>query len=372
MYLLGLNCLIFIPAFGDVKIFDLIAVLIFFIKFKNGFIFLKNDYLFIIFIIFSILSLGFANYSFESSFLQTVRYLFYFLIARINYTQNDTLNFISGIKSIFFISFFWILIDVLQYYTIGNCISMNERYFTWVEYMPTHRYSIPVWSCYWYRPSGLSWDPGGFYPFALILAAAINDKKFLNYYGFLSVLSFSRTGIIAYISGKLNIYFSINSIIYFLFIFIVLPEFFLFFISNIQLIGDFSDGTLRHLTYPAVAIELIFENFRYFLFGNGLRSGGSAFLKSSYDYISDFINMGFDESIKNFVVESIWVNLLLGVGVIGFISYLTWLFSGFRLIKTSLIILITAGVFYTFDSSQFCFMTAYLMVLRSNIKNDIS
>jgi hypothetical protein len=89
------------------------------------------------------------------------------------------------------------------------------------------------------------------------------------------------------------------------------------------------------------------------------------FLSSRETFLSEFFT--FDELLtgeaKNFVVESIWVNQLSGVGVLGFLAYFSWLCEGLRRHPATLLGLLAAGTYYTFDSSVFCFIVPYLMTV---------
>ena len=366
-YLIGFNLLIFVPVWGDIKIFDFLVLLLFMTRSLKGFYYFRCDLFYILFVLLSLLSLAWAQYSLDSSILQTLRYFVFFVAARLIVDDRDVIAFLRGVGHIIIFSMIWVVFDVLFYYSIGDCSSINEVTFFWVDYMPAHRYPIPVGDCLYFRPSGLSWDPGGFYPLALFLAALYGRSSYYNLMGFFSIFAVSRTGVISYISGKLEFIRNIPPLLFISLTVFVIPSVVLFgYFSSIELFTsiEFTTGTIRHLTYPALAMEKVVYSPRYLLFGNGLRGCAAAFLDSEYAFLRYFIDGMAGQKMKNFVVESIWTNILLGAGLFALIFYLTWLSLGFRRnCRHLLFIIVVGGLFYTFDSSQFCFIVPFAMVI---------
>ena len=129
---------------------------------------------------------------------------------------------------------------------------------------------------------------------------------------------------------------------------------------------DLSAGFYRHLAYPQFAFQSIVVDPSLIFLGEGLRGSAVALDWVSKDYFTTFYNHGSIGSSSILVVESIWVNQLLGAGLIGFVSYVLWMIIYLRQYRRPLILLIVAGTFYTFDSSQFCYLVPFLMYVYRN------
>jgi hypothetical protein len=185
--------------------------------------------------------------------------------------------------------------------------------------------------------------------------------------GFFSFVAVSRTGMIAYLIGKIGFIKYIPPSLFIAATVFIVPSVILIIYSSYNslfLVDDVTTGTIRHLTYPAMAIQKVIQSPRYLFFGDGLRGGAGGFLDLDYSFLVYFINEMAGQSMKNFVVESVWTNIILGGGLFSLVFYLTWLCLGLRRnCKHLLVIIVVGGLFYTFDSSQFCFLVPFLMVI---------
>lgn len=379
-YLTGLSFFYFFPLFWHFKPFDIVAIIYFLLSLKYGFKFYKYDILFYLFLVLSYASLINVESTtiLFSSLLQNARYAFYFFLARINTPVEDKFLILSGIKISFWLAIIYIILDVFYYYTIGNCSSIN----TALPFIPedkalTHRSDlvpIQVSGCLYYRFTGPAWDPGGIYPIMLIFGAFLihykNKSLFYHISGILGVFAVSRTTALAYIwtmiyrklkfsfLKQLWLYSSLLGFMFFL------PAFFYMALEESSIYLD--EGTARHVTYPALAFLSMIENPLYLLIGEGLRGGRNVLYNLSYvpHYFFEY------EEKDILVVESIWVNYITGAGLFGFIFYILWLLIGFRNMLILFLALFMAGLFYSFDSSQYCFIVPFFMTLKQiTLKN---
>jgi len=370
-FLLGLSIFYFYPIIGDIKPFDILAGLFILINIRHGIRFLKYDLLFALFIASAILSLAFAQATvFDSSLLQTLRYLIYFIAARIVLT-NSTMDFlISGIKYSFIFSFLYIMIDIIYYYSVGECKTISYMIIPTDESrLTTHRSGyVPLFgACGYFRPSGFSWDPGGLYPLMVVVGAlylkVFNTKKYFHYSGLFGMIAISRTAFMTYVIGLIALKSRAIALFVSVSLFIVLPVLALILINENYLILD--EGTKRHLTYPALAFEAVLSNPVYYFSGEGIRGAANVLLLS--DSLPSFMTKP-DSDVSTLVVESIWLNILMGTGLIGFISYMSWMILGYKDVLIVFATIFIAGTFYTFDSSQYCFLVPFMMrVIKDRI-----
>jgi len=358
----GVSFLYFYPIYGDLKPFDFFMILLFFMNIPHLFeirIF-RFDILFFIFILFALFSLLFSRETtFISSLLQTFRYLFYFIIARlIANIPEQAKMFIKGLLFSFLLSITYSIYDLIYYYSFGNCQSISQQLIpTNPEKIMVHKLSFQFLGCLYYRVPGLAWDPGGMYPLMIVLSLFLKELKgksrYLHISGIFSFIAFSRTGILGYITAWI---YKINkSIIYIVFFILLL---FIILINTTGYLSKIDEGTARHLSYPFIAsIHVISTPIRY-ITGTGLR--GSLYALPPESNLPPYFS-GFRDVYKDIaVVESIWINILLGSGLIGFLAFVLWLRVG---LKNSIIFaaLFVVGLFYTFDSSQFCFFIPFMM-----------
>lgn len=362
-FLIGLSSFFMLPVVGDVKPFDLLCLAFVALKLPGGFSYRRMDILFMVFIAFAVASLASARFVIEASALQTARYLVFFLVARLTLNASERSALTKGIVWSISANLAWIVLDLLQYYTVGACISLNEQVFPWVTQITTHRYPIELAGCAVLRPTGFTWDPGGLFPLMLVTAHAIGAKGLVALGSLFSVIAVSRTALITAFTILLARRSVLGAWALFMAALLVIPAVVLL---NLQYFtNDLEDGTIRHLTYPGLALLGVFENPRYLLLGDGLRAGATMFMHSGVSFLTSFFT--FDELLageaRNLVVESIWVNQLCGAGVIGFLAYFTWLCHGLRNHPATLLGLLMAGTYYTFDSSVFCFLVPLLMTV---------
>lgn len=376
-FLTGLSFFYFFPVFWHIKPFDVFAILYFLLSIKHGFRFYKFDMLFYFFLVLSYISLANSENTslWLSSFLQTMRYTFYFFLARINTYKDDMLVMLSGMKISFWLAVFYATLDALYYYTIGNCNSIN----TIVPFIPeekvlTHKSElvpIKIGNCLYYRFTGPAWDPGGIYTIMLLFGVFLAQyKKGLYYHtsGILGTLAVSRTTLVAYVWTMVykKLKFSLFRCIWFytsLFgLIFIMP--FIFYLAIEESIINIEEGTARHAVYPALAFISILENPAYLIIGEGLRGGRVALYS-----LSDLPYYFFEYEEKDvLVVESIWVNYITGAGFLGFVFYLSWILIGFRNMSTFVLALLVTGLFYSFDSSQFCFIVPFFMSLKTKMQ----
>jgi len=365
-FVLGISIFYFYPIIGNIKPFDIIAGLFILIHIKNGVRFLKYDLLFLLFIYFAILSLALATPQvFESSLLQTLRYFIYFIAARIVLSNNSMKALLIGIKYSFVITFIYITIDIIYYYVFSdNCTTVS---YLWMpqdtEMLRTVRsgFSLPfLGSCAMIRATGFSWDPGGLYPLLIVVGIfflnVFNQNKFFHYSGLFSILAISRTGFLTYIIGLIALKSRVIAIVVGIIFFIVVPLIIFIMINNNDIIIDF--GTARHLTYSALAFKEMLVNPIYYFSGEGIRGGGNILLHS---HSLPYYFTKPEQTSSTLVVESIWLNILMGTGLIGFIAYMGWMTLNFAKSLAVFATLFIAGTFYTFDSSQFCFLVPFMM-----------
>lgn len=363
----GANLIFFLPVFGSLKPFDLISALVFFFAIIGGrrIKFFRYDALFILFFCLSLCSALMSEVAQVSNILQSCRYGFFFLLARIVWTDTEARSIIDGFFWGVGIVTIWIVIDVIRYFVVLDCQSLTQRVFFWVDYLPTHKSPFFVGGCLMFRPAGFAWDPGGFYPFILFVLSCLGSKLRFRVLFAMSVLALSKTAIMAVISSK---YFpfanKFNPVILFFFFFAVLTS-----LLSYSFKLDFlsvSAGFLRHLSYPSLAIEAIARDPSLVLMGEGLRGAASALLWVDRDYFDTFLEPSLISSASVAVVESIWVNILLGAGLIAFVAYVLWLSVYLGRKPRSFLLLVVGGTFYTFDSSQFCFMVPFIMAAYKN------
>lgn len=360
---LGVSGFFMFPVVGDIKPFDLFAVLLFALKLRGGFSFHRFDLAFFVFVAFCFASLGTATLVLDASALQTLRYLFFFLVARLDFSAGEHAALLRGLKYSALLNCVWIVIDIAQYYSIGNCESLNLTVFPWVTQVVTHRYPIDFLGCPILRPTGLTWDPGGLFPIMLLTTYALGARRLTLAASFFSLVAVSRTAVLTALglfTGKRWPAIAWATLAAAL---LVVP--FVALVNANELLQDFEDGTLRHLTYPGLAFLGLFDNPRYLLLGDGIRGGAYMFLTLDHPFLNGFFSIDdiLSGSARNLVVESIWVNQFTGAGLIGFAGYMSWLFAGLRKQQPVLIGLLFAGTYYTFDSSLFCFIVPFLMTL---------
>jgi len=353
------------PVVGDVKPFDLLAVMFFLLKARGGFVLKRADLAFLVFVAFAFASLAAATLVAEASALQTLRYLFFFLLARLSFKAFERESLVRGLKWSIVLNLVWIVIDLGQYYTVGGCVSLNVAVFPWVEQVTTHRYPIEFLGCPILRPTGFTWDPGGLFPIMLITAYALRAPVLTIIATVFSIVAVSRTAILTAVGLFLGrrapkIAWAAVAVSLLVVPFVVL-------VYATELLRVFEDGTLRHLTYPGLAVLGVFENPRYILLGDGIRGGAMMFLTLDHPFLSGFFSIDdlLSGAARNLVIESIWINQLTGAGVIGFLGYLTWLIIGLGRNPAVLTGLLIAGTYYTFDSSLFCFIVPFLMTLTA-------
>jgi hypothetical protein len=359
-----LSSFFMLPVVGDVKPFDLLAVLLFVLKIRHGIALQRVDLAFFVFIACCFASLGAATVVVESSLLQSLRYLIFFLLARLSFDANEHALLAQGLRASILLNCVWIVIDLAQYYTVGDCESLNVSVFPWVVDVTTHRYPIEFLGCPILRPTGFTWDPGGLFPIMLVTAHAFKAHGLTALTALFSVVAVSRTAILTALGlfvGRRAPRLAWLAVLMGL---LVIP--FVALVYSDELLRDFEDGTLRHLTYPGLALLGVFENPRYLLLGDGIRGGASMFLTMNHPVLNGFFSIDdlLSGTARNLVIESIWVNQLTGAGAIGFTAYMVWLIRGLRDKPAVLIGLMIAGTYYTFDSSMFCFMVPFLMTLK--------
>jgi hypothetical protein len=360
-FALGLSSFFMLPVVGDIKPFDLLAVALFLAKVRAGVSLQRNDLAFAVFIACCFASLSTATLVVESSLLQTLRYAFFFLLARINFAADEQRLLVRGLKASILLNSLWIVVDLAWYYTLGECESLNVWVFAWVSQITTHRYPIDVFGCPILRPTGFTWDPGGLFPIMLITAHAFKSKALMGITSFFSLVAVSRTALLTalglWLGGRAP-----RTAWVALFLAVLVVPFFTIIYAH-ELLDDFTDGTLRHLAYPGLAILGIIDDPRYLFLGDGIRGGGKMFMQLNHPIWSDFFPM--DELLsgtaRNMVIESIWINQLTGAGAIGAVAYGWWLIRGLQDSPALLIGLLVAGLYYTFDSSMFCFVVPLLM-----------
>jgi len=363
VWLLGLASFFMFPVVGDIKPFDLIAVAVFLLKARDGFEPKKHDLLFIVFLAFAFASLASARLVADASLLQTVRYAVFFALARLAFSDSERAALVRGLKWSMMLNFAWIVLDLVQYYTVGDCVSLNVSMFPWVVHIGTHRYPIDFMGCPILRPTGFTWDPGGLFPILLVTAYALRQRLALFLGALFSVVAVSRTAILTAAGLFVGRRFPVLAWVGVLLAVLVIPFFALVYAE--ELLVNFEDGTLRHLTYPGLAVLGVIDNPRYLLLGDGLRGGATMFLTLDHAFLSGFFSMDdlLSGAARNLVIESIWVNQLTGAGVIGMCAFLAWLAVGFKDNQAALIGLLVAGTYYTFDSSLFCFIVPFLMTV---------
>jgi len=362
-FVLGLSGFFMMPLLADVKPFDILAISFLMVKAPQGFAFRRSDLLFLVFIACAVASLAMSRYVVGTSALQTARYFVYFLIARLALTDAEHRALRTGLLVSMAANLVWMVIDVAQYYTVGGCMSLNERAFPWVEQVVTNRYPIEVGSCFMLRPTGFTWDPGGLFPIMLVTAYALGARRLLALGSLGALFAVSRTALLTVFTiwlAKRSRRAAWTLVV--LILFVVPP---LALVYAAPLAEELTDGTVRHLVYPALAAINLYDDPRYLLLGDGVRGGAAAFLARPDAFMSDFFEV--DELIRGtarqVVIESIWINLLTGVGLVGFVAYAIWFCKGLARHAATLLGFIVAGTYYTFDSSAFCFLSAYLMML---------
>jgi len=362
----GVFFLYFYPIYGDFKPFDIFMILLFLlnIPYLLKMRVFRFDILFFLFIYFALFSLLFSEeITFMNSLLQTLRYLFYFIVARlISNKYKQTEMFIKGLSVSFLLTFIYNIFDLIYYYFYGSCQSLSQQLIpTNPEKILVHKLPIEFLGCLYYRVHGFSWDPGGLYPLMIVLALFLErlkgKSKYLHISGIFSFIAFSRTAILGYVIALL---YKANKFITYIVLFILFLIMVLIYTTGY--INNLAEGTARHLSYPILAFIHVFSNPIRYISGTGLRGSLSALLHESGlpPYISGF----FIEIGRIAVVESIWINILLGSGLIGFLMFFLWIRIG---LKNNLIFitLFIVGQFYTFDSSQFCFLIPFTMnILR--------
>ncbi|MCC7461854.1 MAG: hypothetical protein IT480_05245 [Gammaproteobacteria bacterium] len=362
-FVLGLSGFFMMPLIADVKPFDLLAITFLLLKARQGFALRRDDLPFLVFIAFAVASLAMSRYVVETSALQTARYFVYFLIARLALSDAEHRALRNGLLASMVANLAWMVIDVAQYYTVGGCMSLNERAFPWVEQVVTNRYPIEVGNCFMLRPTGFTWDPGGLFPIMLVTAYALGARRLLVLGSLGALFAVSRTALLTVFTIWLAKRSQRAAWILVALILVVVPAVTLMYAA--PLAEELTDGTVRHLVYPALALTSLYDDPRYLLLGDGLRGGAAVFLARPEPFMFDFFEV--DQLIRGtarqVVVESIWINLLTGAGLVGFVAYANWFFKGLARLPATLLGFIVAGTYYTFDSSAFCFVSAYLMML---------
>ena len=362
-----MNLTFFLPIYGALKPFDFLAVIIFAIAVVSGkrIVFFKYDFLFFVFFVLSLLSSLLATDAMNSSILQSLRYFFFFVVARVSWNKQEIFMIIRGLKIGISIVFAWIIIDIAQYLIVLDCMSLTEKVFSWVEYLPTHKSPIFVGGCLMFRPAGFAWDPGGFYPMLLFALSALFLRTRFRILTIFSIVALSKTSILAVLTSKIFPYPRLFNVMFlFILLFAIMPTIGLNLFSVLDL--DLSAGFYRHLAYPQLAFQSIVVDPSLIFLGEGLRGSAVALDWVSKDYFTTFYNHASTGNSSILVVESIWVNQLLGAGLIGFVSYVLWMITYLRQYRRPLILLIVAGTFYTFDSSQFCYLVPFLMYVYRN------
>jgi hypothetical protein len=362
----GVFFLYFYPIYGDFKPFDIFMILLFFINipYLSKMRVFRFDILFFLFICFALFSLLFSKeITFMNSLLQTLRYLFYFIVARlISNISEQTEMFIKGLSVSFLLTVIYNIFDLIYYYFSGSCRSLSEQLIpTNPEKILVHKLPLEFLGCLYYRVHGFSWDPGGLYPLMIVLALFLErlkgKSKYLHISGIFSFIAFSRTGILGYV---IALVYKTNKFIIYIVLFIIFL--FMVLINTTGYINKIDEGTARHLSYPFLAYIHVFSNPIRYISGTGLR--GSLYALPHKSELPPYFS-GFGDVISgNAVVESIWINILLGSGLIGFLMFFLWIRIG---LKNDLmfITLFIVGLFYTFDSSQFCFFIPFTMnILR--------
>ena len=362
---LGVSSFFMLPIVGDIKPFDLICLAFALLKIRDGFTFRRSDTLYFVFIGCAVASLASAKFLIEASALQTARYLIFFLVARLAFDEQEHSALRRGLIWSVSANLIWIVIDLVQYYSVGECTSINETVFPWVEQIVTHRYPLEIAGCLVLRPTGFTWDPGGLFPIMLVTTYALGAPRLVALASIFSLVAVSRTAIITAVTifvAKRSLVLGWGMVLLALF---VVPAAVLLNLNAFSL--ELEDGTLRHLTYPGLAVVGVLDNLRYLVLGDGLRAGATMFITRDEYFIADFFTM--DELVsgdaRHLVVESIWVNLLTGAGVLGFSAYAIWMWWGLRRHAVAFLGLLIAGTYYTFDSSVYCFLVAYLMTAPS-------
>lgn len=352
---MGISFLILVPVYAGLKPFDVFAIVFFILKINQKFVFYKIDYLFFGFIGFSFISSLTASYETTfDSLLQTLRYFFYFIIARKFTLYADIVLMVKGLKIGAALILIYIIFDIFYYYGFG-CVSFLSDFFGESDkYSFTHRSVLlpPINGCLYYRPAGLSWDPGGFYPIILILATTLYGRTMLLKLSvIMAIAAISRTAIVAYVASKLFSFSKAGGSLLLVISVLMISAFFFF---NQYLL--YEEGNLRHATYPFLSVGNLVLDPTIWLFGTGLR-GGAEFIVKNYDY--SFIEV-LNHGETTLVIESTFFNILMGSGVLGFMCYFIWVYKCFDKFKAAFIFFIAASLFYTFDTSALLFFIPFI------------
>lgn len=225
------------------------------------------------------------------------------------------------------------------------------------------------------RASGLNYDPA-FASYLMICGIVFDNNKFSKYiYLLCTLLSQSRTGLLAaiillllkFLLGdkkiKINIKKLICSIVLILVCIIVINNNFIqMYIGEIfdRIIDIFLNNdsknisTLRHTSYPWLAIQSFFSssgNILNKLFGVGPRMSGLALMEYTNEYgISFEYNTNMENNLWS--IECDFADILLGCGIFGLIIYyiqlLSFLLKKDNKIKVFAIILAIMGFMYNF------------------------
>lgn len=258
--------------------------------------------------------------------------------------QNDLLSVVlKGFYLSALFSSVFIIADALYYYCFGNFEPLIYKIFpSTLAAVENGGHTLEnrstLMGAIFYRPCGLSWDPGMSIT-AIVLAFVlynenlikIKKRKFCNFIFVISIfLSLSKSSIIALFIYILLKFFSLTSkkiaetkkrLVFYIAIFIFLFLFFIGFLINYT-----GSGNQRHLKYFSSLVYTLRSNPLYFLFGYGFTNPGLFF-----DLYVNWLNStGF--SLTGTSCESTLTNIFLIGGAIGSVF---WIFSFYLLLKTN-------------------------------------
>lgn len=362
IWLLGANILFFYPVLGHIKIFDILSIFIIILNLKL-IRFRSYDFLYLIFISVAFLSSFNMSDLHEESLLQSLRYLIGFILATIISSRNVLEIFIKGVRFSIHITLIWMIFDNIFYYSIGGCVSLNQIIGFGGEESRTVFSSISLLGCPSLRTTGFGWDPGGTFP--MLIAAILFVHRSVGITSIiLSIISLSKTTI-----GALIFYKFYPKIKLMLPAFVIILIFMPAITYELLTLSGFlpeDEGLFKHVMYPVFILGHIIDNPRLFFIGDGLRNAAESFSWSTNFTLASFI----DSSTASPIVESIWLNHLTGVGFIGAIFFHIYLYVSLKNWQKFYIFIISCGMFYTFDNSQFCLLIPLICMLEQNLNKN--